>query len=89
MTFSQGDKLKFHHNEDNNTGCIVTHEKTNKKVNILRGTSIYENHADGWPKRIFNQWCILNSTIRSFLVTNVEVQKNQTKHLVGVILHFR
>ena len=54
VTFSQGDKLKFHHNEDNNTGCIVTHEKTNKKVNILRGTSIYENHADDWPKRIFN-----------------------------------
>ena len=35
VTFGSGDKLKFIHNEDNNTGCIVMHEKKNKRVRYI------------------------------------------------------
>ena len=35
VTFNSMDKLKFIHNEDHNTGCIVIHEKTNKKVIVI------------------------------------------------------
>lgn len=41
VTFSSRDKLKFIHNADNNTGCIVMHDKKNIKARIMFLNSRY------------------------------------------------